>query len=69
MVSFALVVVYYRTEEKGRKWITSIFGKYVSPVVIDNLIKNPDLINLGGEKETSLFSSQISEDLHQYLKN
>jgi len=60
MVSFALVVVYYRTEERSRKWITSIFGKYVSPVVIDNLIKNPDLINLGGEKRNiTIFFSDI----------
>jgi adenylate cyclase len=60
IVSFALVVVYYRTEERSRKWITSIFGKYVSPVVIDNLIKNPDLINLGGEKRNiTIFFSDI----------
>jgi adenylate cyclase len=60
MVSFALVVVYYRTEERGRRWITSIFGKYVSPVVIDNLIKNPDMINLGGEKRNiTIFFSDI----------
>jgi adenylate cyclase len=58
--SFSLVVVYYRTEEKSRKWITSVFGKYVSPVVIDNLIKNPDLINLGGEKRNiTIFFSDI----------
>jgi class 3 adenylate cyclase/CHASE2 domain-containing sensor protein len=60
MVSFALVVVYYRTEERDRKWITSIFGKYVSPVVIDNLIKNPKMINLGGEKRNiTIFFSDI----------
>ncbi|KYK20507.1 hypothetical protein AYK24_10130, partial [Thermoplasmatales archaeon SG8-52-4] len=60
MVSFALIVVYYRTEERSRKWITSIFGKYVSPIVIDNLIKNPDLINLGGEKRNiTIFFSDI----------
>ena len=58
--SFSLVVVYYRTEEKSRKWITSVFGKYVSPVVIDNLIKNPDMINLGGEKRNiTIFFSDI----------
>ena len=45
------VVVYYRTEEKSRKWITSVFGKYVSPLVIENLIKDPDKLNLGGEKK------------------
>ncbi len=60
MVYIALVVVYYRTEERSRKWITSVFGKYVSPVVIDNLIKNPDKINLGGEKRNiTIFFSDI----------
>jgi len=60
IVSFSLVVVYYRTEERSRKWITSIFGKYVSPVVIDNLIKNPKMINLGGEKRNiTIFFSDI----------
>lgn len=70
LVYLALVVIYYLTEEKGRKWITSVFGKYVSPVVIDTLIKNPDEINLGGEKRniTILFSdirgfTPISEKL------
>ena len=60
MVYIALVVVFYLTEERSRKWITSIFGKYVSPVVIDNLIKNPDKINLGGERRNiTIFFSDI----------
>jgi len=60
LVYIALVVTYYLTEERGRKWITSVFGKYVSPVVIDNLIKNPDKINLGGEKRNiTIFFSDI----------
>lgn len=60
LVYVALVAIYYRTEEKSRKWITSIFGKYVSPVVIDDLIKNPDRINLGGEKRNiTVFFSDI----------
>jgi len=59
-VYIPLVVSYYVTEEKGRKWITSVFGKYVSPLVIDNLIKNPESINLGGEKRNiTLFFSDI----------
>jgi adenylate cyclase len=59
-VYIALVVTYYLTEEKSRKWITSVFGKYVSPVVIDNLIKNPDRIKLGGEKRNiTIFFSDI----------
>ncbi|UCF12798.1 MAG: adenylate/guanylate cyclase domain-containing protein [Thermoplasmatales archaeon] len=60
LVYITLVVIYYLTEERSRKWITSIFGKYVSPVVIDNLIKNPDWIKLGGEKRTiTVFFSDI----------
>jgi len=60
MVYIPLVVIYYVTEEKSRKWITSVFGKYVSPVVIDNLIKNPDKIKLGGEKRNiTIFFSDI----------
>ncbi|MFH1100737.1 MAG: adenylate/guanylate cyclase domain-containing protein [Methanobacteriota archaeon] len=56
----SLVVIYYLTEEKSRKWITSVFGKYVSPLVIDNLIKNPDKIKLGGEKRNiTIFFSDI----------
>jgi adenylate cyclase len=60
LVFVTIVVVYYRTEEKSRKWITSVFGKYVSPVVIDNLIKNPDSLILGGEKkDITIFFSDI----------
>lgn len=60
MVYIALVVTYYLTEERSRKWITSVFSKYVSPVVIDNLIKNPDRIKLGGEKRNiTVFFSDI----------
>jgi len=54
------VVMYYRTEEKSRKWITSVFGKYVSPMVIENLIKDPDKLHLGGEKKNiTIFFSDI----------
>lgn len=60
LIYIALVVIYYLTEEKSRKWITSVFGKYVSPVVIENLIKNPESINLGGEKRNiTIFFSDI----------
>jgi adenylate cyclase len=60
LVYISLVVFYYLTEEKSRKWITSVFGKYVSPVIIDNLLKNPDKIKLGGEKRNiTIFFSDI----------
>jgi len=60
MVYISLIIIYYLTEERSRKWITSVFGKYVSPIVIDNLIKNPNMVNLGGEKRNiTLFFSDI----------
>jgi adenylate cyclase len=60
IVYIIIVVIYYLTEEKSRKWITSVFGKYVSPVVIENLIKNPEKIKLGGEKKNiTIFFSDI----------
>ena len=60
IVYIALVILYYLTEERSRKWITSVFGKYVSPVVIETLIKNPDRIRLGGEKrDITIFFSDI----------
>lgn len=48
----------YILEEKNKKWITEIFGKYVSPEVVKELMKNPKLLKLGGEKKemTILFS-------------
>lgn len=61
-VSFILLSNFYINEERNRKWITSVFGKYVSPMVIDTLIKNPQLINLGGEKrKITIFFSDIRE--------
>ena len=60
LVYIPLLVTFYLTEEKSRKWITDVFGKYVSPVVIANLIENPDMINLGGEKRNiTIFFSDI----------
>ena len=60
LVYLILVAIYYRTEEKNRKWITSVFGKYVSPIVIEELVKNPDKLNLGGEKrDITIFFSDI----------
>jgi adenylate cyclase len=54
------IVTFYLTEERSRKWITDVFGKYVSPVVIENLIKNPNMINLGGERRNiTIFFSDI----------
>jgi len=60
MIYIILVVMFYRSEMKSRQWITSAFGRYVSKVVIEHLIKNPDQLILGGErKDITLFFSDI----------
>jgi adenylate cyclase len=59
-VYIPLVIMLYLTEEKSRKWVTTVFGKYVSPVVIESLLKDPDKLNLGGEKRNiTIFFSDI----------
>ncbi|MBI9105849.1 MAG: adenylate/guanylate cyclase domain-containing protein [Spirochaetales bacterium] len=55
---------------KERSYIRNAFGHYLSDTVIDNLIMDPDKLNLGGEKKhiTAVFTdvkgfSTISEQL------
>ncbi len=54
----ALTAYYYVTEEKERKRIKGTFRQYVAPLVIDELLKMPDQLKLGGEEKvlTVLFS-------------
>jgi adenylate cyclase len=53
-----ITVYHYVTEERERKKIKSTFKHYVSPVVIEEMLKNPDRLKLGGEEKvlTVLFS-------------
>ncbi|MCZ6873256.1 MAG: adenylate/guanylate cyclase domain-containing protein [bacterium] len=48
----------YISEERERKKITGAFGQYVSPVVINEMLKDPARLQLGGEEKvlTVLFS-------------
>lgn len=58
---FISVTVYnYATEGSQRKFIKSAFGQYLSPILIDKLIANPELLKLGGDRrELSIFFSDI----------
>ena len=74
---FTVVVVYtgitvfrYMTEEREKKKIKGAFSYYVNPSVVSEMLKNPDMLKLGGEKRimTVLFSdirgfTTISEGL------
>jgi len=54
----ALTIHWYLTEEKQKHFIHEVFGKYLSPGVIDKLIKDPRQLQLGGEQKelTALFT-------------
>ncbi len=68
---FTLIITYrVFTEQKEKKYIRQTFSKFVSKSVVDELLKHPDMVQLGGEKKilTVLFSdirgfTSISEKL------
>jgi len=54
------VIVNYALEGHQKRFIKGAFKQYLSPVVIDKLMQNPDALQLGGEeKELSIFFSDI----------
>jgi adenylate cyclase len=55
------VTIYrYATEEKEKRFIKGAFSHYLSPAVIDQLVKDPSKLNLGGvRKEMTAFFSDI----------
>lgn len=58
MSYLVLTVYYYATEERERKKIKKAFTHYVSPVVIEEMLKDPARLKLGGDEKvlTVLFS-------------
>ena len=54
----ALTVYHYVTEERERKKIKETFRQYVPPLVIEEMLKKPGQLKLGGEEKvlTVLFS-------------
>ncbi len=57
--SYVAIVLYkFMTEEKKKRWIKMAFSHYLSPDVIEDILKNPDQLKLGGERHviTVLFS-------------
>jgi len=53
-----LTVYHYVTEERERKKIKGAFQHYVAPIVIEEMLKDPERLQLGGEEKvlTVLFS-------------
>ena len=58
VVFFAGVVYHRYVESLEKKFVQNTFGRYVSPQIVKQLLSNPDLIKLGGEKRdlTIMFS-------------
>jgi adenylate cyclase len=58
MIFLFTFAVKYVLEEKGKKEIRNAFGKYVSPAIIESVMKDPSKLSLGGEKRdmTIVFS-------------
>ncbi len=58
MTYTSLTVFRYFTEEHERRKIKTTFKQYVSPVIIEEMLKSPDRLKLGGEEQvlTVLFS-------------
>ncbi len=67
---FAIILFKFFGEEKDKRFIKGAFQQYLSPKVIDQLVDDPSMLTLGGEKReiTAFFSdvkgfSTISESL------
>ncbi len=71
--------ILYKAQEEKSRFIGNAFSSYLSPVLLKKLMKEPELLKLGGEKkELTIFFSDIRsftsisekmkpEDLTQYL--
>jgi len=57
---FSIQLYRYFTEEKKKRELKSTFSKYVSPAVVDELLKDAENLKLGGRKEhMSVFFSDV----------
>jgi adenylate cyclase len=51
-LNFTLIAVYRQlTEQKEKRFIRQTFSKFVSKAVVDELLRNPEKLKLGGEKK------------------
>jgi len=67
LIYTSLTVYHYLTEERERKKIRGAFSYYVSRSVVNEMLKDPDKLRLGGEKNTSISEGMSPEDLVHLL--
>lgn len=59
-IYIAMTFVKYFTEERKKKYLRATFSKYVSPAIVDEILKDPENIQLGGRKQKmSVFFSDV----------
>ena len=57
----AMLLISYAGEGRQKRFIQNAFRQYLSPVVIEQLVQNPDRLQLGGEKRClSIFFSDVA---------
>jgi len=62
VISILNISLNYMEEQGNKKMILNTFGKYLSPVVVKDLIDNPHKVKLGGEeKEITILFSDIAD--------
>lgn len=60
LISFAIIIYKYFTEEKKKRELKSTFSKYVSPAVVDELLKDVENLKLGGKRQRmTVFFSDV----------
>ncbi len=56
----AITVFKYFTEERNKKQLKSTFQKYVSPAIVNEILSDPDKLELGGRKQKmTVFFSDV----------
>lgn len=59
--SLVIASVKFMSEESQKRFIKSAFSHYLSPRVIDEILKNPDYLKLGGEaRQITIFFSDVA---------
>ena len=58
LVYFGITLYRFTFEEREKRFIKSAFSQYLAPAVVNQLVENPKLLNLGGEDKvlTAFFS-------------
>jgi adenylate cyclase len=60
LIYISMTFYKYLTEERKKKHLKATFSKYVSPAIVDEILKDPENINLGGRKQKmSVFFSDV----------